>query len=338
MHTLGIVSQTARLGALAVEEARRVQPTVVFSGQIYPTGAAAARAARALGVPYAAQAYGEEFLNIRLGRGALSPVRRRVLRTLLRDADLVIGPSTFTRSEAARFGYPPARFHVVHPGVALHAFRPDVDGAPIRARHGLGPRPVILSCGRLFARKGMDVVIRLLPEIARRVPDVAYVIVGDGPDRSELEQLARTMGVTDRVIITGEVEQVDLPQYYAAADVIAMAYRERSLARGNYDTEGFGIVLAEAGAAGRPTVAVRVGGTGDAVIEGETGYLLEEDDTQGFTDALVRLLGDPALRARLGAGGRARVERELNWESMADRVRAILVALMEASAPVARPG
>ena len=124
----------------------------------------------------------------------------------------------------------------------------------------------------------------------------------------------------DRIVFAGFVERSDLPQYFAACDVVAMGYRQEGLG----DTEGFGIVLAEAGAAGKSAIAMRIGGTGDAIIDGETGYLFDEADEDGMVAALVRVLRDPSLRARLGAAGRARVERELNWNHAAGVVRAAL--------------
>ena len=102
-----------------------------------------------------------------------------------------------------------------------------------------------------------------------------------------------------------------------------MTYRQRTLGE-TLDTEGFGIVLVEAGACGRPAVAHHVGGTADAIIDGVTGYLLEEGNEPLLVETLVRLLRDPALRAQLGAAARARIERDLTWSAAAAHVRQAL--------------
>ncbi|GFJ92511.1 hypothetical protein Prum_061530 [Phytohabitans rumicis] len=193
-----------------------------------------------------------------------------------------------------------------------------MDGSEIRARHGLADRPVVVCVSRLVPRKGQDALIRAMPAVRRRVPDAALLIVGGGPHRSTLERLA---GPVDGVVFTGSVPAAELPAHYAAGDVFAMPCRTRN--RG-LDVEGLGIVYLEASATGLPVVAGDSGGAPDAVREGETGYVVSGRDVEQIADRVATLLSDRELASRMGAAGRAWVEREWRWDTQADRMAALL--------------
>jgi phosphatidylinositol alpha-1,6-mannosyltransferase len=167
------------------------------------------------------------------------------------------------------------------------------------------------------ARKGQDTVIRALPQVAALVPGVRYVIVGDGPMRSHLADLAAATGVASRVDFRGFAADDDLPVLYAAADVFAMVSRHLAAAG---DVEGFGIVYLEANAAGRAVVAGRSGGVEDAVIDGETGVMVDPESIDEVAEALIRLLRDDDLRRRLGEQGRTRVRRDFDRRQQARRL------------------
>jgi phosphatidylinositol alpha-1,6-mannosyltransferase len=196
-----------------------------------------------------------------------------------------------------------------------------VDGEPIRVRLGLADRPVVVCVSRLVPRKGQDMLIRAMPEIRRRVPDAALLIVGGGPYRAALGKLARQAGVERDVVFTGSVPTAELPAHYAAGDVYAMPCRTRN---GGLDVEGLGIVYLEASATGLPVVAGDSGGAPDAVREGETGYVVPGRDVAALAGRVATLLADRDLARQLGAAGRAWVEREWRWETQAQRMAALL--------------
>lgn len=158
----------------------------------------------------------------------------------------------YTRSRLARVLDGVTELRRLAPGVDVDTYHPTVDGEQVRARLGLTDRPVVVCVSRLVPRKGQDTLIRALPEIRRRVPDAALLIVGGGPYRATLEKLARQTGVERDVVFTGTVPSVELPAHYAAGDVYAMPCRTRN--RG-LDVEGLGIVYLEASATGLPVVA-----------------------------------------------------------------------------------
>lgn len=249
------------------------------------------------------------------------PAARTVLARIAASCDVLTYLGDYTRRRiAAAVG---GRCELVRltPGVDVETFRPDLTGTAVRERYSLGDRPVIVCVSRLVPRKGQDVLIRALPAVQRAVPDAALLLVGAGPYRAELERLAAATGVTRDVVLTGGVAHDELPAHYAAGDVFAMPCRTR---RAGLDVEGLGIVYLEASASGVPVVAGDSGGAPDAVLEGETGYVVPGRDVDAVAERIIRLLTDAALRERLGRAGRQWVEQSWRWEQMAQRLHELL--------------
>lgn len=207
------------------------------------------------------------------------------------------------------------------PGVDENTFHPGSGGAQVRARLGLTDRPVIVCVSRLVPRKGQDTLILAMPRILRQVPDAVLLIVGGGPYADDLRKLAERTGVADSVRFTGPVPWAELPAHYGAGDVFAMPCRTR---RGGLDVEGLGIVYLEASATGLPVVAGDSGGAPDAVLDGETGWVVRGGSADDAADRIVTLLQDPGLRRRMGERGRAWVEEKWRWDLLAERLRALL--------------
>lgn len=241
-----------------------------------------------------------------------------VRRLALRRADRILAGSDFTAGLARELGVQPGRIAVTRYGTDPARFRPH-DAGPLRERLGLGKRPVLLTIARLVERKGIDSVLEALSSIRQAVPDVAYVVVGEGPERARLEARAGALGVMDAVRFVGPVENDELPVWYSLGDVFVMPSRSESP-----DVEGFGIVYLEAGACERPVVALRSGGVPDAVADGVSGLLVEPGDIGALAAKLGELLRDPARAAELGRRGRERVLSELNWDRVTDRTLAAL--------------
>jgi phosphatidylinositol alpha-1,6-mannosyltransferase len=199
----------------------------------------------------------------------------------------------------------------VVPGDAVTALRPATSG-----------RRVLLSVGRLVdAYKGHDMVIRALPLILAKTPDTEYVIVGDGPLRPYLERLAASLGVASAVCFVGQVGDDELDAWYRACDVFVLASRESDVSGG---AEGYGIVFVEASLRGKPVVGGRSGGIPDAVIDGETGLLVDPSDPADIAEAITRLLTERDLADRLGRGGQRRVVDDLSWPAYTERFSRVL--------------
>ena len=215
---------------------------------------------------------------------------------VLRRADRVVAVSRFTAEHAIAAGARAERVQVINPGVDAAPFAAAA-ARPSGRSNGLR----LLTVARLVERKGIDTVLRALPEIARRHPTLRYAIAGEGPDRARLEALAAQLGVGERVDWLGYVSQEALAPLYASADLFALP--SRSIPEQG-DIEGFGLVLLEAQAAGTPVIAARSGGMPDAVHDGVTGVLIAPDDSAALARVASELLADPARRARMSEAAR----------------------------------
>ena len=252
---------------------------------------------------------------------ALLPGARSLLRRIGRDVDTVTYLGDYTRRRLEPALGPAATLARLPSGVDTAAFRPGCGGAEVRRRLGLADRPVVVCVSRLVPRKGQDVLIRALPSIQRRVPDTALLCVGGGPDAPRLQRLAAEHGVAGDVVLTGSVPWEELPAHYDAGDVFAMPCRTR---RAGLEVEGLGIVFLEASATGLPVVAGRSGGSPDAVLHGETGYVVDGRLVEQVAADVAGLLDDRQLARAMGAAGRAWVERDWRWDVLATRLRGLL--------------
>lgn len=206
---------------------------------------------------------------------------------------------------------PSDRISVVHNAVPIPPPGPSPDPG-LRAALGGEGRPLVVTLARLTAQKGLSVLLRAAAEL----PGTAFAIAGGGPERLALEAQARTLGIADRVAFLGFRE--DTAALLACADLVVLP----SL------NEGLPLAVLEAMAAGRPVVATAIGGTDEAVVDGESGLLVPAGDATALARAIRTVLGDPALASRLAAGGRAHVERSFSTERMVRGVTRVYDALL----------
>jgi phosphatidylinositol alpha-1,6-mannosyltransferase len=252
---------------------------------------------------------------------AAVPGGRQALRRIGATVDVVTYLGEYTRSRLAPALGPGARMERLPPGVDVQAFTPRVDGEPVRRRHRLQDRPTVVCVSRLVPRKGQDQLIRAWPEVQRRVAGAVLLVVGRGRDLPRLRRLAVAHGVQRDVVFTGAVPWAELPAHYAAGDVFAMPCRTR---RAGLDVEGLGIVYLEASATGLPVVAGDSGGAPDAVLHGETGYVVPGRSVPAVVDRVAALLSDRDTARAMGEKGRSWVEREWRWEALAARLGGFL--------------
>lgn len=299
--------------SIAVVE--RFRPDVVVFGAAFPLGLMGPRLRRRTGLPYVAFTHGLEVSSVRMPGGA------SVLRRIGRDAAAVTFVSHWCRDLLQPGFGPGPRYGLLPPAVDPDRFHPGVDGSEVRRRHEVGDDPVVVCVSRMVERKGQDQLIRALPQLRRRVPGARLLLVGDGPHRAELAELARTTGVAEHVAFTGQVPDDELPAHYAAGDVFAMPCRER---RGGLEVEAFGIVFIQAQAVGRPVVAGDIGGVPDALEDGSTGLLVDGRSVDAVTDALAAVLGDPERATRMGAAASEFVASGFTWDRRSEQLRELL--------------
>jgi phosphatidyl-myo-inositol dimannoside synthase len=251
------------------------------------------------------------------------PVTRSLIRRIGRDVDVVTYLGEYCRARIAPALDPADRARMVQltPGVDDTVFHPGADGAGVRARHGLGERPVIVCVSRMVARKGQDVLVEALPRIRQQVPDAALLLVGDGPYRREVERRVDRLGLRAHVVFAGRVPWAQTPDYYAAGTVFCMPTRTRLA---GLEPEALGICYLEAAAVGLPVVAGDSGGAPDAVLDGENGFVVDGRDTSAVADRCAQLLLDPQLAARFGERGRAWVAQQWRWDDLAVKLQQLL--------------
>ena len=285
----------------------------VHAGRVLPEGLVGLVVARLIRRPLLIYAHGEEITTWR------QPTKFKAMVFTYRHADCVIANSEFTRNELLKLGVERERIALISPGVDLERFQPGLEThdllESIRFKNG---QKLIFSVGRLNRRKGFDQVIRAIPRLLDDKIDVHYTIAGIGQDLDYLISLSESLHVSDRVHLLGHVSEADLPRWYNAANLFAMPNRE---IKG--DTEGFGMVFLEAAACGKASLAGRAGGTGGAVIDGETGLRVNGASLDEVTEALKRLLSNSVLAQSLGTNGYTRVRAQFSWNAVAERTSLI---------------
>jgi glycosyltransferase involved in cell wall biosynthesis len=215
---------------------------------------------------------------------------------LLHQVPFIVACSEAAASPLRSDGFPESRVRVIYNGVDPIRLN-EGDAHELRASLGVaGEAVLVVAVGALVRVKGFDVVMRALQVLSARGVDTHLAIVGEGPQRAELEALAREVGIRSRVHFLGQQKNVGAI-LRDAADVVAVGSR----------IESFGLVAAEAGALGRAVVGTKVGGMPEVVDDGKTGILVPSEDHVAFADALAALAKDPALREKLGAAARERV-------------------------------
>lgn len=291
-------------------------------GNLTPSGYLGLWTKRLLGIPYSLTFHGMDVERAIRKREKGGP-RARTAARILAAADIVFANSRDTRDRLARLGVAPERVRLLPPGVDAERFRPreaggadggaggEASGGADAATDGAARPATLLTVGRYAARKGVADVLRVLPRVAER-RDVRFVIAGREQEEN-LAPLVAELGLEDRVRFAGEVTPDDLPALYRSADLFVMPSREDETTG---SVEGFGIVFLEAAASGIPSIGGRSGGMADAIVDGETGYLVTPGDLDEIADRITRLLTDDDLRAQLGRAGRARVLTEFTWAAM----------------------
>lgn len=285
----------------ALRVARRFKPDIVY-GQLYQAVPVAWLVSRVQRIPNITRMYGT----------FLAPWVRSWKRFLRYEEVLAykVPCSAFimtndgTRGDecADVLGVPPSRFKFWRNGVDKSMYDPSFDREAFKAAHGIpADHVVVLALGRLERWKGVDRLIAALPAVLARRPDVTVLVVGDGAERQRLEQQARDLGVAHAVRFLGAILHAGIRTYLNGADIFVSLYHYSNV----------GNPLLEALACAKCIVTIDNGATGKLIRDGETGLLVHEQALEHLPGALLRVIDDPALRARLSSGARADAEANL---------------------------
>lgn len=218
---------------------------------------------------------------------------KRYLRSLLVRADAVVAPTNSIKDELLLMSPHIRHIEVIPTGVDSDRFHPENDGGEVRRRLGMGEDKMVLSLGRIAWEKNLELVLRGFKILLRTSPNVKLVIAGEGPARKHYIEMAREMGIGDRVIFPGFIKDEELANYYAACDAFVLASK--------FETQG--LVVLEAMATGKPISAINYRALKEIVSDGKNGYLFE-DDANSWAEATLRALSAPEgvrIAARLKA-------------------------------------
>ena len=289
---------------------------LIQAGQILPIGTLAMIYKKQKKIPYLFYAHG---LDILLPQKFMR--KKTLLKKIIANAQAIIANSYFTKDELIKLGAKPEQVTVIYPCPSLTAEQTsEWKIQEILQDYELKNKKILLTVGRLVERKGHDMVIKALPKIIKKVPDVTYLIIGEGPRKKNLEELVNQGNLRDYVRFLGPLPQNDLAAFYQLSDVFIMPARQLV----NGDVEGFGIVYLEANLFGKPVIGGRSGGVPEAIIDGQTGLLVNPNDIDKIAEKTIKLLTNSAYAERLGIQGMERVSEEFNWQSQTEKIKEIL--------------
>jgi phosphatidylinositol alpha-1,6-mannosyltransferase len=235
-----------------------------------------------------------------------------LLRRIGSTVDVLTYLGEFTRNAISKALNSAARKSMVKiaPGIDVDHFQP-TDASELRKELGLKDKKVIVSVGRLVHRKGQDHLIESMPGILKSVPEAHLLLVGEGPYRDHLQELVQKYELQDSVTFIGRIQYEELPIYLCAGDIFAMPSRSRLM---GLEVEGLGIVYLEASSCGLPVLAGNSGGAPDAVVQSQTGVVVNGTDNQKIAAAAVALLSDIETSQKMGTVGRQWIIDNWRWE------------------------
>jgi phosphatidylinositol alpha-1,6-mannosyltransferase len=248
--------------------------------------------------------------------GSKGMVKRWLFDKIYHKSTRIISISEFTKELLlSNFNVSPKKVSVVHCGINIKNFTvPKEEITSLKERFGSSNEKIILTLARLIPRKGQDVVIEALPTVIEKIPNIRYIIVGDGPDKERLRELVDRYNLNSHVIFAGPVPDDKIIGYYDMCDIFVMPSREE-----REKVEGLGISFLEAGARGKPVIGGRHGGVPEVIVDGETGLLIDPTNVEELAQAIIKLLQDDRLAKEMGRKGKERVFRYFTSEIMSKK-------------------
>ncbi len=329
--------------ATLLRDARRLRPDLLHAHWLLPNGFIAAVAARRLGIPLVISVPGSDAQVANA-----NPLFRSMARFAMRQASLLTANSVELRDAVIGIGGEKAtgrevlaqKFDLILYGTDPEALKPDSTGidalrnswregdaqqqSPVSGLQSLvfqqsaihNPQstiPTILLCvGRMVYKKGFDTLLRAIAEPALRQRDVLAIMVGNGDQKTEWQAMADQLGISNRLRWVGNVPKTEIGVYYNACDVLINPSVSRP-------ADGLNVCVLDAMSCGKAVVGSNVAGNPLAIVDGETGLIVPEQDAPALAAALARLVDDSDLRQRLGRAARRRIETELGWPHLARR-------------------
>lgn len=296
-----------RLFSLLRSLIKKEHITAIHCGRCLPEGLLGWLVWKWTGIPYLCYAHGEEINIFNKSRELFW-----LSRIVYSGASQVIVNTENTRNLLRCYDcIPDSRIKVLNPGVDASFFHPEPENQIIRKQLGWEGRKIILTVGRLQKRKGHDHTIRSILHLKDRVPEILYAIIGDGEEYRYLQELVNNDNLQQYVQFLGKVDDSTLRNCYQQCDIFILANREV-----DGDIEGFGMVLVEAQACGKPVIAGESGGTAETMLLGKTGIIVDCTSPELIANAVENLLNDKDKRKIMGQNAAQWAREKFDWQSL----------------------
>jgi len=310
-----ILLPTPRVAHKAIKIMKQHQATTIWFGAAAPLALLAKRLRNAGATNIVALTHGHEVWWAKI------PLFHQAISKISKDVDSFTYLGEFTKNAMLPAIADKSKIVKIAPGIDVDHFAPrDIDLKLIE-KHKLQNRRVIVCVGRLVHRKGQDKLIEAMPQVLKKFPDAVLLLVGEGPIRSMLDKLIRHHGLEHNVIFTGRIKFEELPKYIQLGEVFAMPSRDRFF---GLEVEGLGIVYLEASACGVPVIVGKSGGAPDAVIDNQTGLIVDGTNPKEISDAICKLLDNKDLAMQMGRNGRQWVVENWRWQIWSEKFNALL--------------
>ena len=245
---------------------------------------------------------------------ALDSLFEKTRKKCLQETDHNYPVSDYNSEMMGELGVPKERKTVVINGTDPDQFFP-VDAQKLISEMRLQGKKIILTVTRIIRRKGVDLVIEAVNKLKNEIPDIIYVVVGDGPELEKCKELVKELNLDDYVHFTGKVPYEELNPFYNMCDVFVMVPRSDET-----EVEGFGIVYLEANACKKPVIGSNSAGIPSSILHKKTGLLVEEENVDELIKALNTILSDESYAKKLGEQGFERVIENANWDSVSKKL------------------
>jgi len=250
-------------------------------------------------------------------------VLRSYEKKLMKRSDALIAVSKYTVEELTElYGIDEKKVHVIYNGVDVEKFKPKPNKAELRREFGLEEeKKLVLFVGRLYHRKGLEILLRSIPPVIQKFSNVKFVISGKGFKQKEesLKNLAKQLDIEDHVSFLGYVPDEKLPSLYAASDIFVLPAIY----------ENFPFAILEAQSTGLPVISTKVGGIAEFLVDNQNGFLIEPGDPTQLTQRILTLLQDPKLAKEMGIRGRKLIKEKFSWHLITNQVIDLYRKLLE---------
>ncbi|MFA4941760.1 MAG: glycosyltransferase family 4 protein [Patescibacteria group bacterium] len=291
------------------EEIKEKKINNILVGQILPLGTVALLVSKFKKIEYSVIIHGLDFsLALRNAR------KRWLTKKILSGSKNIICGNSYTAELVKNFLGEDKKIITVNPGVNNIAANPETI-KKIKEKYSLKDKSIILTIGRIIKRKGIDTTLKSLPEVFKKIPNLIYVIAGSGSEEENIKKIIADLNLEKNVLTIKNITDEGKNAWYEICDIFIMPARNI-----NGDYEGFGIVYLEANLAGKPVIAGKSGGVGDAVIDGKNGLLVDPKNYEEISTAIFDLIKNEDKRKKLGEWGRERAIKDFNWTKQIKKI------------------